>query len=399
MPEDSVSDATLAPLHPISRKHLKALAGELGIFQRAKGSRPDPDEGHCVDDIARALEVDLLHARTLDWPAVAESARRNMQFLEDAFDEPSGRFLSARTAAGEWTGGPGSNESLGRVMLALGETIAVAPDARMVEQATELFRRAIKAASRVSSPRAQASVVLACAAVARASAVSGSSEPRDIALARDVPVLMRSLATGLHAQFLTYARPGWPWPEDALTVENALLPRALIVAGHRGRAETMVMIGLQVLDWLIDVQTAPEGHLSPIGTGTFPINGERSKFDQQPIEATTLLLAAEAAYAATGNPRYRDAMERSYAWFLGANDLGVQIANPGRGAGGDGLTPKGRNRNESAESTLMWLMAAEHIRALRAAKPRFMVPLPPGRVARVGPGAMLGVPGPDQVLA
>ena len=210
---------------------------------------------------------------------------------------------------------------------------------------------------------------------------------------------MRSLATGLHAQFLTYARPGWPWPEDALTYENALLPRALIVAGHRLRAETMVMIGLQVLDWLIDVQIAPEGHLSPIGNGWWPINGERSKFDQQPIEATTLLLAAEAAYAATGNPRYRAAMERSYAWFLGANDLGVQIAHPGRGAGGDGLTPKGRNRNEGAESTLMWLMAAEHIRALRAAKPRFQVPLPPGRVARVGPAAMLGVPGTGQILA
>ena len=74
-------------------------------------------------------------------------------------------------------------------------------------------------------------------------------------------------------------------------------------------------------------------------------------------------------------------MERSYAWFLGANDLGVRIAHPGRGAGGDGLTPKGRNMNEGAESTLMWLMAAEHIRALRATKARVLVPLPPGRVA------------------
>jgi hypothetical protein len=393
MPEDVAAETALAPMHPVSRKHLGVLGGQLGIFQHALGSKPDPAHGHCVDDVARALEVDLLHAQTLGWGAVAESARRSLQFLEDAFDEPSGRFLNFRTVEGEWIGGPGSNDSLGRAMLALGETIAAAPDARLVERALELFARGLKAASRVTSPRAQASIVLACAAVARSSAVAGSTETRDLALARDVPVLLRRLATDLHARFLTFARPGWPWPEDTLTYENALLPRALIVAGHRGRAETMVMIGLQVLDWLIDVQTAPKGHLSPIGNGWWAIDGERSKFDQQPIEATALLLAAEAAYEATGNPRYRAAMERSYAWFLGANDLGVRIAHPGRGAGGDGLTPKGRNLNEGAESTLMWLMAAEHIRALRATKARVMVPLPPGRVARSASAPMVGVPG------
>lgn len=392
MLEDVADDSGLAPLHPISRRHLGVMTGELAIFQHAIRSKPDPAHGHCVDDVARALEVDLLHARTLGWAAIADSARRNMQFLEDAFDEPSGRFLNFRTTEGEWTGGPGSNDSLGRAMLALGETIAAALDARLVEQALELFARALKAASKVTSPRAQASVVLGCAAVARSVAIAGSTEQRDITLARDVPVLMRGLATGLHAQFLTYARPGWPWPEDALTYENALLPRALIVAGHRGRAEVMVMIGLQVLDWLIDVQTAPEGHFSAIGNGWWAKDGERSRFDQQPIEATALLLAAEAAYEATGNPRYRDAMERCYAWFLGANDLGAQIANPKRGAGADGLTPKGINRNEGAESTLMWLVAVEHIRALRGSKARVMLPLPPGRVARVGPAAMLGVP-------
>ena len=63
-------------------------------------------------------------------------------------------------------------------------------------------------------------------------------------------------------------------------------------------------------------------------------------------------------------------MERSYAWFLGANDLGLYVADPARGACCDGLEETGVNRNEGAESTLMWLTAAEHIRALRDAEPR-----------------------------
>ena len=63
--------------------------------------------------------------------------------------------------------------------------------------------------------------------------------------------------------------------------------------------------------------------------------------------------------------KYRAAMERAYGWFLGGNDLGLDLADPGRGTSYDGLTPTGPNRNQGAESTLMWLMALEHIRELR----------------------------------
>jgi hypothetical protein len=59
-------------------------------------------------------------------------------------------------------------------------------------------------------------------------------------------------------------------------------------------------------------------------------------------------------------------MEQAYGWFLGENDLGLWVADPARGSGSDGLTPSGRNTNEGAESTLMWLIAAERIRAMRA---------------------------------
>jgi hypothetical protein len=61
-------------------------------------------------------------------------------------------------------------------------------------------------------------------------------------------------------------------------------------------------------------------------------------------------------------------MEGAYGWFLGANDLGLEVADPKRGAGRDGLTRSGLNTNEGAESTLMWLMASEHIRAVRTAQ-------------------------------
>ena len=100
-------------------------------------------------------------------------------------------------------------------------------------------------------------------------------------------------------------------------------------------------------------------------TGSGARGGPKAQYDQQPIEATALLLAAEAAYRVAGQERHRLVMERAYGWFLGGNDLGLDVADPVRGAGYDGLTPDGINTNQGAESTLMWLTAAEHIRAMR----------------------------------
>ena len=141
--------------------------------------------------------------------------------------------------------------------------------------------------------------------------------------------------------------------------------QALIVGGRHLDSPQVLDDGLRVLDWLIIEQTRASHH-SPIGNGWWVRGGEKSHFDQQPIEVTALLLAAHAAYIVTGADRYRAAMERAYGWFLGQNDVGVSVAVPERGACYDGVTPRGVNRNQGAESTLMWLIASEHTRAIRA---------------------------------
>jgi hypothetical protein len=312
------------------------------------------------------LQVDLLHQHELGWPAVADRALRNLAFLDDAFDSTTGRFRNFRAIDGSWSDDPGSEDSHGRAILALGEVIAGAPDAALVDAATSLFDRALPAARGLTALRAQASVVLGCAA-----SMSAAPDPVTAAAFR---VMAAQLAGRFDAPI-----PAWPWPESRLTYENALPARALIVAGEALGSEEMTQAGLAVLDWLLEIQTATEGHLSPIGNGWWPRDGDRSSFDQQPIEATSLLLAAEAAYRATGEDRYRVAMERAYGWFLGRNDLGLAVADARSGAGGDGLTPGGVNTNQGAESTLMWLIAAEHIRSLRTAR-RETAAAPPSQV-------------------
>jgi len=242
-------------------------------------------------------------------------------------------------------------------MLALGDVIETAPDDTVVATARSLFQQALPAARELSDLRARASTLLGWAAAIRATSGGAPTEA------------FRVMATDFYDRFTVGPVPAWPWPEPIVTYENGLLPRALIVAGRTLCSEAMVSTGLAVLDWLIEHQMAPAGHLSPIGNGWWPRGGRKSTFDQQPIEATALLLAAEAAFDATSDRRYLTAMERAYAWFLGANDLALEVADPDRGGGRDGLTPRGVNTNQGAESTLMWLIAAEHIRAARGRRP------------------------------
>jgi hypothetical protein len=350
------------PLYPVNRAHLDVMTDGVGIMQHATGRRPDPAHGYCTDDVARALRVDLLHQRELGWRAVEAGAWRGLRFIEEALDPATGRFRNFRRIDGSWLEETGSEDCHGRTMLALGEAMARAPDERLAELARRLFARALPAARELGALRAQASVLLACDAAVRAV----PNGPTMLAY--------RLIAGRLRSAFGSRPDGVWPWPEERLTYENALLPEALIVAGGRLGSRPMLDLGLRVLDWLIDVQTGASGNLSPVGNGWWPRGGDRSQFDQQPIEATSLMLAAESAYLATGDARYLAAMERAYAWFLGGNDLGVPVADPERGASFDGLTPGGVNENQGAESTLMWLLALEHIRALRTGQVRATAP-------------------------
>lgn len=345
------------PLHPVRRQHLDALGGPFGIWQHAVGTTPSEVFGSCTDDVARVLLVDLLHRRELGWPAVRAAAWRSLRFLGEAFDPATGCFRNFRAADGSWLEAAGSEDSQGRALLALGVALAEAPEDAAVARARTLFVGTLPAIRRVTALRATASALLGCSA-----ALDGG-------LRGETQRAFEELASRLRRAFTAVELdPDWPWPEAVLTYENALLPRALLVAGARLGDDDLRRTGLRVLDWLVRVQTTPDGSFSPVGSsGWWPRGEARSRFDQQPIEATAMILAAEAAFRETGEERYLRVVEMAYGWFLGDNELGVPLVDPASGGCHDGLTPRGVNLNEGAESTLMWLTALEHVRGLRVA--------------------------------
>jgi hypothetical protein len=95
----------------------------------------------------------------------------------------------------------------------------------------------------------------------------------------------------------------------------------------------------------------------------------RARFDQQPIEAQTTVSACLAAYAVTGQTRWRREAQKAFDWFLGQNDLGQSLYDHQTGGCRDGLHPDRSNQNEGAESTLAFLQALLELRLAQSLGP------------------------------
>jgi hypothetical protein len=68
---------------------------------------------------------------------------------------------------------------------------------------------------------------------------------------------------------------------------------------------------------------------------------------------------ATIAYRLNRSRLYEEILRQALGWFFGLNTKSVELYDDSTGACYDGLTPKGLNENQGAESTLAFLLAAE----------------------------------------
>jgi hypothetical protein len=155
----------------------------------------------------------------------------------------------------------------------------------------------------------------------------------------------------------------WRWYERTLTYCNAALPHALLICGRSIPNDAMTDAGLESLNWLAALQSANTGHFVPIGSnGFYQLGGKRARFDQQPIEAQTMVSACLEAFRITGDKLWNKEARRAFEWFLGNNDLNLPIYDPTTGGCRDGLHSDRANENQGAESTLAFLQSLLELR-------------------------------------
>ncbi len=352
-------DKQLGELPLLKLDHLRRLTDDTGMLQHAIFCVPNYDEGYTTDDNARALIVTALLEELGEGKGaeIQRLASRYLAFLWHAFNPDTGRFRNFLSYDRRWLEEVGSEDSHGRALWSLGTVVARSHNQGLRGLAGQLFSRVLPAVLEFQHPRPWAFALLGIHEYLRRFA-------GDRAALNAREVLGERLLELYHA----HSTKDWPWFEDRLTYCNAKLPHALLVCGKGMSRDDMIDIGLRTLQWLADIQRADKGHFMPIGNqGFYPKDGEKARFDQQPIEAHAMVSACLEAFRLTGDEQWRKEAQRAFDWFLGHNDLGLPLYDPTTGGCRDGLHPDRVNQNQGAESTLAFLMSllemrlAEHV--------------------------------------
>jgi len=129
--------------------------------------------------------------------------------------------------------------------------------------------------------------------------------------------------------------------------------------------DEMTTAGLRSLEWLAGLERSPDGWFSPIGSSGFYVRGgKKATFDQQPVEASTMIAACLEAARVTGNDAWTEHAWRAFNWFFGQNVLRQSLYDDSTGGCRDGLHEERVNENQGAESTLSYLLALLEMRAV-----------------------------------
>jgi hypothetical protein len=335
-------------LPPMKLSHLSRMTDSTGVFQHAVFSVPNFSEGYCTDDNARAFILAALLGELGDEPErVRALATTSGAFLHHAFDLKTKRFHNQLSFERHWLDERGSEDCQGRALWALGVGVGRSAFRSFQMMAGQLFALALPALTGFTSPRAWAFGLIGIHEYLRR--LSGDSL---------VNQTRETLTCRLMELFEASAHPDWQWFEEELSYDNAKLAHALIVSGHASGQPAVLQRGLDALRWLTELQMSEGGHFRPVGSnGFYRRGGTRANFDQQPIEAQATVSACLEAYRATADVWWYEQAQRAFDWFIGWNDLGLELYSPETGGCRDGLHVDRVNGNQGAESTLAFLLS------------------------------------------
>jgi len=314
-------------MRQVSLAHIEYLTDNFGIWQHTHGKEIYIPEGYALDDAARALIVAGLYNRP-------DLAAIYLGFIEKAC-QPD-QVINFFDAQGNSQNLPWSPDALGETYWALTHCREKLP--QFLPQINEIIQARIlpHLPRTLEHYRATSYVVLAAC--------------------KDNPAAVASLVEPLYSAFKKNATPDWPWLEQALFYGNAIIPLALIEAGELLKNTNYSEAGLTMLAFL-NQACQEQGVPSMIGSNGWWFKGkERARYAQQPIEACYLMLANNAAFAATHDDNWRHMSEHFFTWYWGNNPLKAPMVFDDDSCS-DGLDEWGASQNRGAESTICLLIA------------------------------------------
>lgn len=327
-----------------SLTHLKKLTDDTGLFQHAKFTVPNREYGYTTDDNARAVIAMTNYYLQYPQSDALELFDIYLSFVLHA-QNSDGTVKNFMNFDRTWQQEDSANCALGRVLWAFGTVMAKPPTPSYLSIIKDCFDRSVKHVGKLY-PRGMAYSMLGM-----------SDYLKQFPGASDIKRQMEIAADELVIQYKENSFPDWHWFEDVLTYDNSVLPHALFVASLTFDNKKYLDVAEQTLEFLL-ANTFNGNHFSFVGCkGWYERGHTRATFDQQPIEAASMVTMLRAAYDATKNEKFLTLQRKAFDWYLGENDLHIPVYNFRTKGCYDGLTQDGVNLNQGAESTLSFLLS------------------------------------------
>ncbi len=348
--QETILDPLVLP--PFSMTHIRRLTDDTGIIQHAKFGIPNLKEGYCLDDNARALLLVLMAYRQKKDPTALELFPIYLSYIHYMQNE-DGTFRNFLSFKREYLDELGSEDSYGRAVWSLGYLLGNAPNDAYYQSGKLVFFDALPYCTKLVSIRGIANTIIGISYYLRSNRDDES-----------ISELLRDLTQKIVNNYKSEKSNGWNWFESILTYDNGILPLSLLHAYEILNDEKIKNIALESIEFLTE-QSMRDDYLSLIGNEKwYRKDEERSVFAQQPVDALAMVLMYYQAFYVTKNKKYINLMFSSFMWFLGENDLRMNLYDFETDGCCDGIERYGINRNQGAESTLAYLIA--HLRILRA---------------------------------
>lgn len=335
----------LLVLPPFSLNHINRMTDDTGIIQHAQFGIPNLKEGYCMDDNARALLMVIMDYRQMKKQRALELSTIYLSYIH-YMQNPNGTFRNFLSFSRNFLDEVGSEDSFGRTIWALGFLLGNAPNNAFYQAGQQIFFNAAPNFEKLKSIRSIANTIIGICYYLK-------SAPAD----ENMIEKLRYLVNILLKHYDENSSPDWQWFEQLLSYDNGILPLALLHAVEILNDEKIKKTAIESMNFLTKV-TLKDSYLSIVGNENwYRKDGERSIFSQQPVDAMAMVLMYHQAYHITMDKEYISKLYTCFLWFLGENDLKVNLYDFETNGCYDGFDKNGVNRNQGAESTLAYLIS------------------------------------------
>lgn len=319
-------------------KHFNNMTDELAFLQFSKLDNPDSASGYTLDDNARALMVSL-YMEENGYPYACLFTRYLMQ------SQGQDGYWCNLFQNGQFHHTFDSEDSVGRAFLAC----SMASNCTWNDIAyccNGMLHRAIPLLAEFSSPRGIAYSLI------------GLCKGKFPFLAeKPLHDLIKLLAAKLINHYDSKRSRNWKWFENHLTYCNGIIPHALFAVYNFNGDKKCLKVAHESLAFLNDILFA-KGYLNIVGNeGWYQQGGKMPVWDQQPVDAASIIFACWEAYQAIGLGEYLELAHMGHQWYRGKNINGLSLYNQQTGGCYDALTRQGVNYNQGAEAVLSLLLS------------------------------------------